>query len=107
MRRCGIELARVCLRQAADIARVLDASRLHAETDSKVRHLPFTRIADRIQHAFDTTLAKASGDEDAVKALKLRLIPFDLKPLGFDPHYAELEVLGQSAMHERFLQRLV
>jgi len=43
------------------VARKLDASSLHAEADSKIRHLLFARIADGVQHALDAALAKSPG----------------------------------------------
>ena len=80
MTRCwrgGVELAGVGVFQPADIARELDAGRLHAEADAEVRHLLFARVADGVEHAFDAALAEAAGDEDAVEAFKLRFVARD------------------------------
>src|SRR6185312_8630194 len=66
VRRGRVELTGVRLRQAADVARVLDAGGLHAEADTEVGHLLFARIADGVGHAFNAALAEAARDEGAV-----------------------------------------
>jgi hypothetical protein len=62
MRRCGIELAGVGLFQATDIARKLNACRLHTEADPEIRHLVFSGILNAFQHAFDAALAESAGN---------------------------------------------
>src|SRR5450631_4163355 len=53
--RCGrIELARVRLLEAANIARELDARGLHAQANSKVRNHILAGVLNALQHAFDT-----------------------------------------------------
>jgi hypothetical protein len=73
------------------------------------------RVANRVQHAFDTALAEAARNEDAVEALqaathtrcRLALGVLGLQPLGLDPGHAQLQVVRERAMHQRLLQRLV
>src|SRR5215471_319681 len=83
MRRAGIELARVCLLQSANVAGKLNASRLHAQANAKVWDLVFPRVADGIQHAFNAALAKSAGNQNAVKALELHFIVAVLAVFGF------------------------
>ena len=67
--RGGIEFARVSVFEAADVAGEFNAGGLHAQTDSKVRHVLLARVADSVQHALDAAFAKASGDKDAIEAV--------------------------------------
>src|SRR5262245_27111130 len=65
-----VELGRVRIAQAAGVPRKLDAGRLHAETDAKVRRLGFARVLDRAKHPGDAAFAKAAGNENRVKILQ-------------------------------------
>src|SRR6185312_767406 len=104
MRCSGIEFAGVGLFQATYIPCVLDAGCLHAQANAKVGNLLLARVADRVQHAFDTALAEAAGHEDAVKAFELDFIVaitiFALKPLGLYPCEVELEIVRDRAMNQ-------
>ena len=105
----GVELAGVGVFEAADVAGELDAGGLHAEADAEVGDLLFAGVADGVQHALDAALAEAAGDEDAVEAFELRLVAavvgsLRLQAFGFDPGDLELEVLGDCAVGERFLE---
>ena len=104
-----IEFAGVRLLQAADVARVFDARRLHAQADAEIRNLLLAGVLNSFQHAFDAALAESAGNQDAVHVFQLRLhgLVAGLETLGFDPVHVELEVVGERAMHQRFLQRLV
>src|ERR1700676_1019392 len=88
MRRCGIELARICFRQSNYIAGKLDACGLHPQANSKVWNFIFARITNCNQHAFDAALTKTAGNENTVIALELRIIGVALaalKSLRFNP----------------------
>ena len=74
MRRGRIKLAGVGMLQSGNVARKLDASGLHAQTDAEIGNLLFARIADGRQHAFDAALAEAAGHQDAVEAFELRFV---------------------------------
>src|SRR5208337_2337041 len=71
VRRRGIELAGIGLGQTANVARELDARRLHPQADSKVRNLVFASILDRLQHALNATLAETARNQNSVVILKL------------------------------------
>ena len=112
VRRRRIELAGVGIFQAAHVARVLDARRLHAQTDAEVRNLVLARKADAVQHAGNAALAKSSGDENAVKAFQLRLIAavvlvLRLQTLGFNPLQIQFQVVVQRGVYQRFFQGLI
>ena len=103
----GVELAGVGLREAADVARELDAGGLHAEADAEVRDVVFAGVADGVEHALDAALAEAAGDEDAVEAGELGGVVVDFEAFGFEPRDSELEVFCECAVDERFLEGLV
>ncbi len=103
----GVELAGVGVLEAAYIAGVLDAGGLHAETDAEVGDCLFAGVADGVEHTFDAALAEAAGYEDAVEALKLSGVVGDFEAFGFEPGDAELEVVGERAVDESFLEGFV
>ena len=115
MTRCGrggVELAGVCALQTADVACVFNAGSLHAQADAEVGDEFFAGIANGVQHAFDAALTEAAGDENAVEAFQLAFVAAvagvaAFEALGFDPGDAELEVLRERAVNERFFQGLV
>src|SRR2546425_4691782 len=74
MWRGRIKLAGIGLRQPADVARKLDASRLHAKTNAKVRHLLLARVLNCRQHPFDTALPESPRNQDSVVAIELYFI---------------------------------
>ena len=66
---CGdrrIELARVGVGPADDVARELDGRDLHAEADAEVGNAALARVARGGDLALDAALAEAAGHEDAV-----------------------------------------
>src|SRR5918911_4681595 len=65
--RVRVKLCRVRVLQAADVARVLDAGRLHSQTDSEVGRSRSSRVVDRLNHPRDAALAEAAGDEYGVE----------------------------------------
>src|SRR5579884_964706 len=107
VRRGRIEFAGVGLGQTAHIARKLNACGLHAQADSEIRHLVFARIADGVQHTFDPAFAKSSGNENAVKAFELLFVVRPFKSFGLDPCNAQLQIMCERAVDERFFQRFV
>src|SRR5580698_315366 len=98
MRRCRIELARVCLGQSHHIARKLDASRLHAQANSEIWDFLFARITNRDQHAFDTSLAESARNQYPVIAFKLcfnALFVGTLQTFRFNPVQLQLQIVSQ------------
>src|SRR6202521_4245227 len=74
MRSRRIELTRIGIRQSAHVTRIFNASRLHTETDSEVWDMLLARVLNRLQHAFDATLAESAGHEQSVVFFELRFI---------------------------------
>src|SRR5260370_34953627 len=70
--RAWVELAGVGVGQPADVARVLNASRLHPQEDPEVGNFVFPRVADGVEHPLNAPLAEPPRDTIAVKALGLR-----------------------------------
>ena len=56
--------------QPDDATRELDDRCLHAEADPKERQSRLTRVAYRLEHAFDTANSKAARNENAVEVSK-------------------------------------
>src|SRR4030088_2745015 len=54
---CRIELARVGIRQSANVARIFDASGLHSQADPEIGHMLFASVSNRFQHTFNAALA--------------------------------------------------
>src|SRR5215472_15067164 len=105
----GIKLAGVGVRESADVAGELDASGLHTEANAKVRNLLFAGIADGNQHAFDSAFAETAGNQDPVVLGQLffvGLVP-GFEALSLDPVEVELEVVGEGAVDQGFLERFV
>ena len=71
MGRAGVELARVRLVETADIAREFNTCSLHAEADPEIGDLFLARIADRVQHPGDASLAESAWYQDAIIAFQL------------------------------------
>ena len=97
MRRCRVELAGIGAFQAADIARELDACRLHAQANAEVRNFILARVADGIQHSGDAALAKSTRNQDAIIAFDLRFIFFGVRIFALG-----LQALGLDPMHIDF-----
>ena len=62
----GTEFAGVGVGQPAHVAGKLDAGRLHAEADAKIRDIVFAGVTDREQHAFDAALAEAARHQQPI-----------------------------------------
>src|SRR5437588_6417170 len=73
IRRLDVEFGRIGVLQVTRVARELNAGRLHAETNPKVRRASFARIRNRANHAFNTALAESAGHQDGVKVAQARL----------------------------------
>src|SRR5579864_396121 len=95
MRGCRIKFAGIRVGQATDVSREFNARGLHAQANAKIWDLLFTRIPNRLQHAFDSAFAEATWHENSVIIAKLlftRLLS-GFQPLGLDPIYVQLKVV--------------
>src|SRR5438067_1106438 len=109
MWRCGIKFAGICIHQSADSSCKLYAGCLHAEADAEIWDVIFTRVADRLQHAFNAALAKAAGNKYAVEIAKLFVacLLSGFEPFSFNPTDSQLQVVSEGPVNQRFFQRLV
>src|SRR5579872_1823531 len=107
MRSRRIELARISIRQSANIASKFDASRLHPQTNPKVRDFILPRITNRNQHPLNAALAKPARHQNPIVIRKLLVVVSRLKPLSLDPIQIQFQIMSQSAMHQSLLQRLI
>ena len=65
-----IKLGRVGARHAGHVPCVFDQRHLHAKADAQVRNVVLACVADGLDLAFDTALAKAARHEDGIHALE-------------------------------------
>src|SRR5271166_6565882 len=115
MRSRRIEFARICIRQADHVARELHTGGLHSQANPEVRNFFLTSITDCDQHPLDTTLPETARNQNSVVTLKLRVISITiavaliagLQSLRFNPVQLKFQIMRQSPVYQRFLQRLV
>ena len=86
------------------MARELDRRALHAEADAEERDAFFARVADGAQLALDAARSESRSHQNAVHASQLAVIPLGLQLLGVDVDDAHLDVVGDAAMRERFIE---
>src|SRR5215216_2300781 len=107
MRRVEIEFSRIRVFQLTNVARVLDTGGLHSEADSEERRARLARVVDRANHSRDATLSKAAWHEDRIEVSQTIFIIVIHQFFRLDPFHANTEVVCDTAMRERFAQRLV
>src|SRR5256714_1622392 len=107
VRRLVVELGRVRADHAADVARELDRRALHAQADAEVGDALLARVADGAQLPFHAAGAEAGADQDAVDAGELAVVALLLERLGVDVDDAHLHVVGDAAVRQGFVERLV
>src|SRR5262245_26902034 len=83
--RRGAELGRVCLFDAAEIARRLDHGHLHPEANPEIRDLARARELRGLDLPFGTALSKSAVDENSVHVLREWRRILALQHLGPDP----------------------
>src|SRR5947207_8926211 len=107
MGRVFIELRGVGAGQAHHMPGELDRRALHAQADAEKRNAPLADIADGFDFAFDSALAKAARDEYAIISGQERGSPFALDILALNAADADLALVMNPGMVERFVDRLV
>src|SRR5688572_6789598 len=107
MRSVLMELRRVGPFQTDDIAAELDHRALHAEANAEERNLPFPGEANRLDLAFDATLAEASWHEQSVITGEQAFWPFSLDQLALNSLDADLRIVGDACMIERFIDGFI
>src|SRR5436305_12741469 len=109
VRRSRLKFAGVRLGQAAHISRELDACRLHAQANAKIRNLIFPGITYGGEHALGTTLAKATRHQKTIVVRELLFVRAisSFEALGFDPIQIQFQIVRQLAVDQRHFQRFV
>ena len=79
------KFTRVCICDTQYMTGVFDHGDLHSEADTKIRDVVFPRILCRQNHAFDTAVTEAAGDNDTVQIGKDMIFRFLCDGLGVDP----------------------
>ena len=106
MPRVALELGAVGLLQPAHVARELDGRQLHPEADSKVRHAPLARVADRLDLSFSAATAEPSRHQDRVDIRQVgQAAALDL--LGIDVLDLHARARVDSRVNQRLGQRFV
>ena len=92
-----IELGAISAGDAADIARELDRSHLHAEAKAKIGQLVFPGETRRFNFSFHPAVAKAAGNEHAGYIFELAIHSI-LEPLRIDQFQIDPAILAGSSM---------
>src|SRR5574337_39589 len=106
MRRRRLELGRVGVRKARDMARELDRRDLHAQADAEVRDALLAREACRADLALDPALAEAAGHQHRVEARQLVDV-VAVQRLGVDVLDVDPRVVLDAGVAQRLVQRLL
>ena len=107
MRSLRGELTGVGIRDTEHMAGIFNDGDLHTKADAEVRNVVFPRILSGQNHAFDTTVTKSTGNDDAVKATKDSVFRFFCNGLGVNPLDVYFRVKGISCMAQGFRNRQV
>ncbi len=107
MRRGFVELRAVGSSYPGHITRKFDRRALHAETEAEKRHLPFPRISNRGNFAFDPPCSEPARNQNPVSFAQNSLGPLPLDILRFNPTDIHLGLMVDPAMYERLAKTLV
>src|SRR5215471_10928428 len=107
MRRLWVELRRRRAGQTADAARELDDRELHAKADPEERDLFLAGVADGGDLAFGAARAEARRHQDPVDVAEEGLGSALLDLLAVDVADEHPAVVGDAAVDQRLVQRLV
>ena len=106
MRGLGLEFRRVRAAQTSHVARELDGRDLEPQADAEVRHTFFSCIAGSLDFAFASARAEARRDQDAIRGVETtRAFTFDFFRVDVAQDHAA--VVGDSAVHDRFVEALI
>ena len=95
--------------QPGGIPRAFDAGHLHAEADPEIGHLALPREPHGGDLALRSAFAEAARHQDRMQRLQLSGQPVGilLEQLGIQPADMHLHPVGDPAMHQRLVERLV
>ena len=102
----GAELGRRGAVQAHPPGR-LDAGELHAEADAQERQRLLAGVGDGRDLALDAALAEAARDQDGVHPVQPVGLVGVGELLGVDPVQVDADIVGDAAVDQRLVERLV
>ena len=107
MRIVLVKLRRMRVLQADRISGKLDHCALHAETDAEEGNASLAGKPDRLHLAFNAPLAEPAGNQKPIDAGEKPLRPLAFDELAVKPLDAELGPIGDAAVIEGLVDRLV
>ena len=98
--------------QSTNVTCELYAGCLHAKAYSEIGNSLLACIANRVQHAGDTTFTKSAGDKNPIVAFELRLVRAilgiaTLEPLSLHPSDIQLQTLPDRRVNQSLFERLI
>ena len=96
-----VELGRVRVLRAGDLAGELDDRALEAEAQPEVRDLVVAGVVRREDLALDAAMAEAARDEDAGRSLEPAVEVLLRQRLGVDPADLGVDAVGPGRVAER------
>ena len=104
----GLELGAVGVGHRADVARELDDGDLEPEADPEERQAVLARPAHRLDHPLHAAIAEAARHQQPVVSLEqLRRRILVGEPVAADPLDVHADVVGDAAVSQRLVHRLV
>src|ERR1041384_1830392 len=107
MRRLEVEFSRVGLFHFTNVARVLDTSGLHPQTDAEEWRTRLARVTDRANHSRHAAFAESTGHKDGVEVAQTIFVVVVHQLFRLDPLHIDTEIVCYSTVRQRFTQRLV
>src|SRR5262245_12681984 len=108
VRRVRVELGRIGVLDAADVARVFDRRALQPQADAEERLLFAARVIDGADHSRNPPLAEPPRDQyrvDVAQAVFPAVVGHEVFAL--DPAELDAQVVGEAAVYERLVEALV
>ncbi len=107
MRSVLIELCRMSILKADDIPGELNHRALHSQADAEERNALLASVTNRLQLAINASFAKATGNENSIVALQQSFSAFRFDVFALNASDANLCVVVNSGVIQRFIDRLV
>src|SRR5512144_2404175 len=104
---CRAELCRVGILDTAQIACSLEHRHLHSKANAEIRYVALAGELRRPDFTFRAALTESTRDQNTVNVLEKRRRILAFENLRLDPVEIDFHLVGNSAMGERFDQRLV
>src|SRR5215471_10603762 len=108
VRRIGVELSRIGVFNAADVARVFYRRALQTQADAEERLLFAARVGDGADHSRNSALAKPPRNKYRVNIVQNVFPPVvGHQVFALNPAKIDAQVVGEAAVDERLVEALV